>query len=159
MVCVIHHRRRRLFIFSSYFAMRNKPLRRERCYQEDRNMPLCRERCYQEDRNKPHCRERCYREDGNKPLRRERCYREDRNEPLCRERCYLEGRMMPLRRERCYYEIRKRQLFVLYNKKTEDYGTENTDDELSGSTDQRPLELVRLPPKGRKNHDGVKGYG
>ena len=61
-------------------------------------------------------RERCYREDGNMPLRRERRYLEDRNKPLSRERCYLEGGMMPLRRERCYYEIRKRQLFVLYNK-------------------------------------------
>ena len=79
------------------------PLRRERCYLEDRNVPLCRERCYLEDRNEPLCRERCY--------------LEDRNEPLCRERCYREGGMMPLRRERCYYEIRKRQLFVLYNKK------------------------------------------
>lgn len=39
-----------------------------------------------------------------------------RNEPLCRERCYLEDRNMPLSRERCYYEMRKRQLFVLYNK-------------------------------------------
>ena len=51
----------------------------------------------------PLSRERCYQEDGDMPLCRERCYREDRNEPLCRERCY--------------YEIRKRQLFVLYNKK------------------------------------------
>jgi len=63
------------------------------------------------------CRERCYLEEGNMPLRRERCYLEDRTVPLSRERCYLEGGMTPLRRERCYYEIRKRQLFVLYNKK------------------------------------------
>ena len=62
-------------------------------------------------------RERCYREDRNVPLRRERCYQKDRNKPLSAERCYLEDGMMPLRREWCYYEIRKRQLFVLYNKK------------------------------------------
>ena len=37
--------------------------------------------------------------------------------PLRRERRYLEARMVSLSRERCYYEIRKRYLFVLYNKK------------------------------------------
>ena len=51
------------------------------------------------------------------PLCRERCYLEARTMPLRRERCYDEDRSMPLRCERCYYEIRKRQLFVLYNKK------------------------------------------
>ena len=62
MVCVIHHRRRRPFCFSTYFAIGNEPLCRERCYREDRNKPLRRERCYLEDRNEPLCRERCYRE-------------------------------------------------------------------------------------------------
>jgi len=109
---------------------------------EDGNEPLCRERCYLEGGMMPLRRERCYREDRNEPLRRERCYREDRTVPLSRERCYLEDGNKPLRRERCYYEIRKRQLFVLYNKKQKIMA-------------QKTLTTNYLSRLSNANHDGV----
>ena len=62
--------------------------------------------------------------------------------PLRRERCYLEDGNKPLRRERCYYEIRKRQLFVLYNKKQKIMA-------------QKTLTTSYLAQLTNANHDGV----
>ena len=86
--------------------------------------------------------ERCYPEGRRQPLSPGRCYLEDRNVPLCRERCYLEDGNVPLCRERCYYEIRKRQLFVLYNKKQKIMA-------------QKTLTTSYLAQLTNANHDGV----
>ncbi len=44
----------------------------------------------------------------------------------------------------------------IHIKTRNNYGTENFNDELSGSTVERPLGFAACQSK---NHDGVKGYG